>query len=871
MDLLLIHFVALVWLSVAAAWRWTDRGADLLLAAIALAWANIVATLLILSALRSAHSTEALLAMSLSLGAAVALLAWRFPAHAETPTPTNTSPFWRIGGLLVLAALAGGSLAAAASFAPFAPAALDEALPRAFLLLGKTGLLPRDAAGAAEALFTLDRSALHVWVLTYHPGLAALSFVNLIGWILAGVAVYRFSTLAGAGPHAASLATVCALASLPILAQAATLDHHLWAATSLLGAACFLAENWQPPRKPSAMFAGLLAGLAAGSSAGALAIVLVAIAWAALDQRRRIRLPWRWFAPGLVFGLLPLLLNAALALSTDLSAFAAALPRSLGSIAGSDFLNGPSFTGGPVAPTELSVGPGIFGAICLASAFFALRRLRGLGDSVALLALVSSVWLGGAVVATLWHPFDAREWVPVLLLAAPSVATIVARGQLSRPLAGLGGAALLVGVVWSAHDYLWRNAWRPLGSLWDRSIALRLPSELSQSLEFHLARGTRLRLVAAGREDILAESARADTGLVVPLSGSARHRVLAELAAGPSYLLLPFPQKPTPGVEYLGRAHLGVDARDYFCFHAPTDRGVEDRNRNVLVTVTQNAAPGHAPQLRVDLQGLNPADDATLEVVAETATGQRATLAFFPTAGARSFEKPAELRRLFFRLRGTVDHAEKSIAALDDRTADAFVRPAESDPLRVLGVELVARTAPDPIQVDARLLAPDGPFPQWNLPLTRAMRAETIRLTVPAASGLAKFRVSFSARMQSRPQGILAILCNGEELRRISFHEPMTWQQAVVEAPARPGTNVIELRDMPLPPSPDWSAYLERYPDVRLHLELTRQPPIEGARIHYESCGRAEGRTVVLVDQPRPAADALYYLFRSLRVEGLRP
>lgn len=865
MDLLLIHLVALVWLSVAAAWRWTARGADLVLAAAGLAWGNILLTLLILSIFGRANSAGLGFGLSVTLGTAILLLAWRFPSLVELPAAAVTSPRGRLAALLILAILAGASAAAGVAFAPFAPTALDEALPRAFLLLSPNGLLPRDANGIAEGLFNLNRTALHVWVLNYRPGLATLSFVNFVGWALAGVAVYRASTLAGARRNAAWFATLCALAALPVLAQAATLDHHLWAGTALLATACFLLEYMRQARKSSAALAGLFAGLAAGSSAGALVAVSVAGAWATLAPRSRARVPWKYVGLGLVSGLLPLLLNAALALSADFTAFVTALPHALG---GTSFINGASFAGGPVAPTELSVGPGVLGIVSLAAALAALRRLREPDSPSAWLALGSLLWLGGAGIATIWRPFDAREWVATILLAGPSVALLADRVPWSRAVAWLGGLVLIGGGLWSAHGYLWGNAWRPLRSWWDHSITLRLPSELALALEFHLAQDTRLRLTPTVSADALAASGPRNTCMVFPLSGSARLRPLAELEAGPSYVLLAFPRKPTAGVEYLGRAHLGIDARDYFGIPDRPNNSAAERNHNLLLIVKRGAAT--AP-LQVDLAGLHPADAAQLEIVAESKTGQRTTLAVLADSGSRSLPLPSDLRRLHFRIQGSNDGVEKGVAILEERSADEFVQPTANDLLRVLGVELVARTSPAPIQVDAHLLAPDGPFPQWNMPLTRAMRAETIRLVIPSQPGLAALRLSFSARLQNRPQGILAVICNGEERRRLSFDEPLTWQQVVVDAPALPGENVIELRDLPLPPSPDWSAYLQRYPDVRIHLELTHQPPFEGARIHYESSGRAEGRTVVLVAPPRPAPDALYYLFRSLRVEGLRP
>ena len=64
--------------------------------------------------------------------------------------------------------------------------------------------------------------------------------------------------------------------------------------------------------------------------------------------------------------------------------------------------------------------------------------------------------------------------------------------------------------------------------------------------------------------------------------------------------------------------------------------------------------------------------------------------------------------------------------------------------------------------------------------------------------------------------------------------------------------------------------YLERYPDVRQHVLAQNQPLEDGAREHYELSGRAEGRTIKLVDPPAQDTYSYYFMFRSIQLEGFR-
>ncbi len=192
-------------------------------------------------------------------------------------------------------------------------------------------------------------------------------------------------------------------------------------------------------------------------------------------------------------------------------------------------------------------------------------------------------------------------------------------------------------------------------------------------------------------------------------------------------------------------------------------------------------------------------------------------------------------------------------------------------PRLLFSTDLVADTSASPVLFASGLLSPEPASLLFNSPRIREMRASPIRIVIPTTRGMTRLRITLSARVQWNSRGILELHANGRMVRPITFTDTANWHEEIFDLPARDGENVVELRNAPLPQEPDLLDYLDRYPDVRLHLEMIRQPLLQGAREHYEHSGRAEGRTVRLLAPAQPAPDDLLYIFRTLRVEGLAP
>ncbi|MBX3736363.1 MAG: hypothetical protein KF715_06740 [Candidatus Didemnitutus sp.] len=874
MELLFIHLILLVWLAVAAAYRWTETTSETLLGAGALAWVNLVGTALTLSCFHRWGNVGLTLGVSLTLGAATALLAWRFPStNRRHFAPATTHPVVYFGTLVAVGLLIAGSIALAATYAPLDPNALGRTLPRALQFLVDGNVFAGTSGQPSQPCLFPDYGILHSWLLTFRPELTTLNFVNLILWLFSGCALHRFCRLAGCSREASLLALGCAWSAFPVLTQAVTLDHHLAAGVALLAAAAFLLAWSRDGRNSSALFGGALAGLAAGSSLAAAMIVLCLAGLATLRPFRvHLRRGWKLVLPGLALGLLPTLLSLIAAARHDslvhiVAETIAAESATLDAVPARELV-------GPWA--DRAIGPGLTGCLCLGAALLGFRRSREWSQPAFWLGAVGLAWaviLALPALATRHSP----QLAPAILLAAPSLAIALDRWGAPRnrwlPLA----LPLLAICLWSGSDTLRHNIWRPLEPLLNPSAPRLEPAKLRAELEQHLVHDARLNLsppavphIRTGsvpRYDLL----RTDAYNILSRPRSARSRALAHLDLGPAYVLLTFPGKATPGVEPLGSTSSEFAARDYFGLPGNADEQVFDNNGLLLATV-ERSRDTNPPQLLIDIAGLHQRDGACVDVIAETESGVDRLLATFSRAGTQTAPYPSSVRALRFRLRNSdPDGAERSTAVLEALPPDQYIAATSTDPRLSFQYEFVSRPEPTATKAGRGLLPTEGPFPDLALPLLRWMRADRIQLQIPAAPDVKTLRVSLSAHLHQRRQGLLEISCNGRAAQRIEFTDPESWQDAILEFPADSGGNVIELHELPPKPGPDWYEYLNRYPDVRRHVEMMRKPLVEGAREHYETCGKAEGRTVVLVEQPRPAADAYLYMFRSLRVEGLKP
>ena len=201
MDLLLLHLILLVWLAAGAARRATDHPADLLLAAAALAWVNLLLTAVVLSPLRLLGEPGMFLSVSTGLGLAGLLLARYLPRPANAaPAGKSADPRLLVAAAATLVPLGAASALTAISYLPDSPAAYAYELPRALQQVAQGSILPLQVADARQVLLPFNFGVLHTWLLAFGTPLPVLGALNVLAWVLAGQAVNRLCRAAGWAP-----------------------------------------------------------------------------------------------------------------------------------------------------------------------------------------------------------------------------------------------------------------------------------------------------------------------------------------------------------------------------------------------------------------------------------------------------------------------------------------------------------------------------------------------------------------------------------------------------------------------------------------------------------------------------------------------
>lgn len=896
MDLLLFHLIFLVWLTLAAVVRWLPSLLDRVLAAGLLGWANLIATELILSAWGRLGEPICFLGTSLGLAALTVPASRVFPAAAvdgdqDEITPPPSHPILLIAALGSLGVLAWAGIVAALHYPPLDPAAVSYTLPRSLIQVGEGTLFSQPTSDARQVLLPFNHGLIQTALLVYQPPLSSVALANSLAWLLAGCGIYRLSRLWHAGPNAALLATWCALTATPVLAQAVTTAPVLPATAALLAAACFGLAWVRQPRPGLAALAGLGAGLAAGSHVGVFLLVALALP-IGFATRRLPRHGSAWAAwAGLALGLLPLGLTLAHPGGRNLGDQVSALWQTA---------TGPGTLGTGVLwplwhepdvlrlPNENNVSLGLTGLLCLLAPFVGLWHFRR--QRRALLGLVAPafVWLAGLVLAGRWVGFDSADLVPAVLLAAPALALLwpgFFRG--CRPLLPAGVALLLgLGALWSAYWYLQHNAWRPLAPIVSPGLAAPRPPPLPASLALRLTQAHRVNFITtAAQEPLLLlmghqqmqryrrqDRLAPDGYNIVSHAAGARDAPLTTMPTTGAYVLVPFPDKPTAGFEPLGRCGEGRAARDYYGITGTANTEAPlDGNRYLLVSIRPVAA-GDSGTVRIQLQGLNPRDAARLEISTQQPDGSRTPIGQLTDETPFTLLSATPYQYLIFQIVSTADGRDLGGATLSSLPPSSNPPPAGTpdDAHRRRAVELIS-TDHAPVIRSEGLAAPEGPFPDLQLPLIRWARSPHVRLLIPVEPGLDRLRLSLSFRLHTRTRGLLEIICNGAQLQRIEVNDALAWQELTLDLPFRPGENIVELRDIPLLTEPDWADYLRRYPDVKRYLESIGQDPEQGALAHYEYAGKAEGRILRQIQLRSTPPSFNYFMFRSLRVEEFVP
>ena len=323
-----------------------------------------------------------------------------------------------------------------------------------------------------------------------------------------------------------------------------------------------------------------------------------------------------------------------------------------------------------------------------------------------------------------------------------------------------------------------------------------------------------------------------------------------------------------------------MDAADSFDYIGlPAQAGqtaASPENSNVAVVVEYEANTSNPTRLengRIRVIGLNPRDHSRIAIGAELTDGASRPLLVLNESGSGRVALKKPFRRLVLEVTGADGRIlGRGEIPFTTKSSEAAIASSPLSATTLFSTELITGDSPRDL-VATGLASLEGPYPQWDLPRFRWVKQPEVRLTIPANSRLRRIRLSFSARLQVRSAANLEVLHNGKVMQDFRLEGATNWSTQVVEVPASSGENVLVLRDQHTASVPDWLAYLEQNPDVKEYvLSQKNLSPEEGARLHYESNGRAERRALPMHANPAPPpvpTDSLYFVYRSLRVEGL--
>ena len=553
-----------------------------------------------------------------------------------------------------------------------------------------------------------------------------------------------------------------------------------------------------------------------------------------------------------------------------------------------------AFSGFFVIPPDLNedhVWYSFAGPLFLVSGVVCLVRDRRLRTPLAWLALLGVGWFLTYFGMNKWSLYIQRYFLLAILLMAPCAAAVwdglpnapKGSGSVRRFIFGLVAATSL----WIAIVYLGQNRNRPFSLPFTSFKAPKVLPDIPPLLRQRLAPQSRINIISEGTNERIyllmtfgkgqrftsSQQVAPEKYNVFSYWGFTRNNIYSNIAHIASHTVVSVPTKKTAGVEFLGTVGEGIYAFDYVGLVPNADATAPSpENKNIVVLVHYGALePNRFEHCRIRVDGLNPHDNARVEITAEMSDRTTQPIMSQTHSGEVKFSLRKPFKRLAIKV---VDLATGKIIGLGDlpyttKPTDADAPPPVSA-TTLFRVDLINPTMTRSLSVNG-LADLEGPYAQWELPQFRWAKQPTVRIEIPANPKIKRLRVSFNVRLQVRDDATLRVLHNGRVVQDFVLRGRTQWFNQAVDVVAAPGDNVIELRDSPNLEVPDWLAYLDQNPDVKAYVVSQSQPLETGAKEHYEMFGRKERRPLpmkVNTAPPAPPPESLYFLYRSIQIEA---
>ncbi|MDP2136957.1 MAG: hypothetical protein Q8J74_03805, partial [Candidatus Didemnitutus sp.] len=532
---------------------------------------------------------------------------------------------------------------------------------------------------------------------------------------------------------------------------------------------------------------------------------------------------------------------------------------------------------------------GFTGPLVFLGAIYCLVRFRRVSTPLVWLAALGLGWLATYFLLNKWSLYNQRYFVLAILVMSPCLGAAIEAGAARFPRSTRFLLTTLAATtVWLAGIYLFSNSSRPYAPLWAGTPVPQALPTLPPVMVQRVTDQPRVNvistdgneriflLMALGRNQRFTSFDQTDPSAYNVYShwGFPRKVAYSNIEQLSSYTIVEFPDKATAGVEFLGTIGQGQPALDYYGLVPQADQTPAGQSdRNVLVEFHYAPrAPDRYRSLQIKVRGLNLPDHARLIVGVDYDDQTSEELATFSETGEAIASVTRSFRRFTLQIRDAGDGRSLGATDLPYLFRD---QPPEvetpHDPLLLFSSELVASRPGSAIATEG-LASPEGPYPQWNLPMIRWVKTPVLRLEIPAGLQQGLLELQFELCLHARESADIDVVFNGEIAKSYRWEGSTRWLIQKLTLKPQPGVNVIEFRNVVPGTKPDWLDYLARYPDVKAYLDTEGIPHEQGAQEHYNQFGKREGRVLHLQRRTAsiPEPHQLYYLFRSLKVDAFR-
>ncbi len=443
------------------------------------------------------------------------------------------------------------------------------------------------------------------------------------------------------------------------------------------------------------------------------------------------------------------------------------------------------------------------------------------------LGLASIMWLFTYCSQNKWSLYTQRYFIGAFLLGIPCagyfIENLTNRISVLRHFVNICIVFLVTTSALFGYIYVMTNTTRALPLIFDPTQSRGFPQRPHQMLET-LSQYNKINIVYAGKEHgnerlyclmntrrsqefLIGTMTRPDWYNVYSHWSPSKEALYVNIPSTSSYITLTIPDKKTPGLNYLGSIGTGLTGYDYYGYDATTNAADSLKLSNLIMmtAVFDGFADNRLSDLQLHLNGIREADSLYVKIYSDDGMGNRTDLATFSKDAMQHVATPKKYKYLL------VVVYEKSTNNIVSQ-GQFLVKNYEGEKGIVSNttqtVDLIAERKSVKVSLDG-FKNPEGPYPQWNLPLVRWANKSIAQFTFnnDIISSARPVVLSLSFRPQIRPAATMVVQFNDKIMKTYQLTNATAWNNDELKLYPIKGMNTIEFSfpmmkgEKPLPDS----------------------------------------------------------------------